>query len=609
MPTAYLNDDQASAKSFRDGWFYPGDLGRWTEDGLLCHMGRADDMMILNGINIYPAEIEQAMLSHPAVADAVALPLKHRVANDVPVCAVVLKDHERVSEQDLLEYARGKLGSHRPKRVAILDAIPRNEHGKVQRAALAQAVAARLGLGRPQRPPSVERASNPEPGVPGQLSLFATVSFRVPPHPDFEQLDAWLSGVLGISMCRTAAPAGGRGCPTTRPGAPGARVAAARPAAVAAAAAGGAHSGVRRTADHRLQAGAGRGDTWRARVSFARVEEMPNAAYDIAFKEALHLSAWALAHPVDAGNLQAFYAMAEQRVTSRLRPMLTSGKSTLPVLRAAHRKSIPFTHLGGGVFQLGWGSKAQRMDRSVTGRDSAIGARLCTDKALTAILLRKAGLPAPVHKVVANLQAALKAAHQIGWPVVVKPVDRERGEGVVVDVGDDDQLRAAFESASHPVPHQGGDRRAAGRRRLPSPVHGPRQAAVRRQAAADVGRVRRRGRHRPPGRSGAGQATSPAALGPLGHPAPGRPRARGDRAGRLHRDVGPAQGRAGAPAPDRVDRVRAAWTRRSRSSIHPENLASPWPPASCSGSGSRASTSSAPTSPGRGTRTGPSSTR
>ena len=452
MPQAYHDDPEATAKFFRNGWFYPGDLGKTDEEGLVFHLGRADGMMILNGINIYPAEIEQAMLSHPAVRDAVALPLKHRVANDVPVCALVLHDDQHVSERALMRFARGRLGSHSPKRIAILDAIPRNEHGKVQRPALLQAVAASLGTSSPERPARGARPADPGArppdtgaGVRGQLSLAAEVSFRVPPHADLERLDGWLSGALRVDVPKVpdddSAPQGSparlarawlqRILLLSRLLLQAARVPVLDAPQVIA-----------------CRADPARGDAWHARVSLARVEEMPSAAYDIALKGAMRLSEWAHLHPVDAPNLQAFYALAEREVTSKLLPMLRSGKSTLPVLRAAYRKSIPFTHLGGGVFQLGWGSKAQRMDRSVTGRDSAIGARLCTDKALTAILLRKAGLPAPEHRVVRSQQGALKAAHQIGWPIVVKPVDRERGEGVVVDVGSDDQLKAAFESAS-----------------------------------------------------------------------------------------------------------------------------------------------------------------
>lgn len=448
MPQAYHDDAEATAKFFRNGWFYPGDLGRTNDEGLLFHMGRADGMMVMNGINIYPAEIEQAMLSHPAVRDAVAMPLKHRVANDVPVCGVVLNEGENLSERQLLAFAHGKLGSHRPRRIAVLDGIPRNEHGKVQRSALEQAIVSLLDADRSGAAKRSGREAPVDPDFDGemrQLSLFATVTVRPPSWPDLARLDSWLGGLLGLDVSD-------------------------EPAAVAM-----PKSDSRRLADAWLRRtlrltrlllqGArlpvfdepraiacrpdeSRDGIWHARVAFPLVEELPNAAYGVAFKGAVHLNQWAMSRPVDAQNIQAFYALAEERVTTRLLPILRLGKSTLPVLRVAHRRSIPFTHLGAGVFQLGWGCKAQRMDRSVTGRDSAIGARLCGNKALTAALLRRAGLPAPVHRVVTDVPAAAAAAHRIGWPVVVKPADRERGEGVAIDIGADDQLEAAFESAS-----------------------------------------------------------------------------------------------------------------------------------------------------------------
>ncbi len=152
MPVAYHQDAAATARAFRDGWFYPGDLGRMTEDGLLFHMGRCDDMMVMDGVNIYPAEIEQAMLSHPAVVEAVALPLKHGVLNDVPVCALVLGQGRDASEKQLLAFARKRLGLHSPQRIVLVDAIPRNEHGKVARKALAQLIVSRLAAGQPDSP-------------------------------------------------------------------------------------------------------------------------------------------------------------------------------------------------------------------------------------------------------------------------------------------------------------------------------------------------------------------------------------------------------------------------------------------------------------------------
>lgn len=130
---AYLYDDEATQKAFKDGWFYPGDLGKFTEDGQLIHMGRSDHMMIMNGINIYPAEIEQVITSHPDVLDAAAVPIKSSFQLDIPICAVVLSKKSSLTEKELLEYTYQHLSVRSAKRIIILDSIPRNERGKLIR--------------------------------------------------------------------------------------------------------------------------------------------------------------------------------------------------------------------------------------------------------------------------------------------------------------------------------------------------------------------------------------------------------------------------------------------------------------------------------------------
>jgi acyl-coenzyme A synthetase/AMP-(fatty) acid ligase len=146
--TGYRNDAEATARHFRDGWFYPGDLGRMTADGQLIHLGRADRTMIFDGINIAPGEIESVLASHPAVRDAVAMPLRSAAHQQIPICAVALHEGQRASEQQLLGYAQERLGLRSPRRVAILDAIPRNDAGKLMPADLAEMVRRHLDPGR-----------------------------------------------------------------------------------------------------------------------------------------------------------------------------------------------------------------------------------------------------------------------------------------------------------------------------------------------------------------------------------------------------------------------------------------------------------------------------
>ncbi len=94
-PQNYLNEPAASTSSFRDGWFYPGDLLSCPKDAPLIFHGRADDLMILSGINILPAAIEDALEGHPDVKEAAAYAVKSRIHGEIPVAAVVLCENAR----------------------------------------------------------------------------------------------------------------------------------------------------------------------------------------------------------------------------------------------------------------------------------------------------------------------------------------------------------------------------------------------------------------------------------------------------------------------------------------------------------------------------------
>lgn len=148
--------------------------------------------------------------------------------------------------------------------------------------------------------------------------------------------------------------------------------------------------------------------------------------------------------PVTQAAIAQLYAAIERDFIEPLKSKVPGGKSTFQVMRVAHQMQIPFMHLGGGVYQLGWGKHLQLIDRSATLADAAMGARVAQDKAVSALFLRRAGLPVGDHRLVKTQADALAAAQRLGWPVVVKPADRERGEGVTVHVRDDEALHSAF---------------------------------------------------------------------------------------------------------------------------------------------------------------------
>jgi acyl-CoA synthetase (AMP-forming)/AMP-acid ligase II len=128
----YLNNPEANAAAFFDGWFRTGDRGSFDADGYLRLEGRLKEMILRGGDNISPYEIEDVLLSHPAVADAVCFGIDDEKYGELVGAAVAL-DGE-ADERELTAYCRERLAPFKvPEVIHILDAIPRTPTGKVQR--------------------------------------------------------------------------------------------------------------------------------------------------------------------------------------------------------------------------------------------------------------------------------------------------------------------------------------------------------------------------------------------------------------------------------------------------------------------------------------------
>ena len=138
MAPGYLDDERATARHFRDGWFQPGDLASFTPDGALIVHGRADDVMNLNGIKIAPVEIERALERHPAVKTVAAFPLRSAHHGEIPAAAVELAEGAGADERELQRFAREALGLRAPRRVMIVAALPTTPQGKFDLRRLAE---------------------------------------------------------------------------------------------------------------------------------------------------------------------------------------------------------------------------------------------------------------------------------------------------------------------------------------------------------------------------------------------------------------------------------------------------------------------------------------
>jgi acyl-coenzyme A synthetase/AMP-(fatty) acid ligase len=142
MATGYYNAPELDAGTFRGGWVYLGDMGVLSAEGMLFLRGRVDDMMNYDGLKVMPAEIEEVLLQHPAVAEAVAFPVPSPRHQDLPVAAVTVR--QEVSAEALRKFCRERLGRRAPFLVSIEKTLPRNAMGKVVRRELAKRIAAEL---------------------------------------------------------------------------------------------------------------------------------------------------------------------------------------------------------------------------------------------------------------------------------------------------------------------------------------------------------------------------------------------------------------------------------------------------------------------------------
>jgi acyl-CoA synthetase (AMP-forming)/AMP-acid ligase II/acyl carrier protein len=130
----YENNPEANERAFINGWFLTGDLGYLDEDGYLFIAGRIREMINRGGEKVSPREIEEALLSCPGIADAVAFSVPDPVLGETAGAAVVLRGEQRVTAAELKKHVSGRLAYFKvPARLWIVDEIPKGPTGKIQR--------------------------------------------------------------------------------------------------------------------------------------------------------------------------------------------------------------------------------------------------------------------------------------------------------------------------------------------------------------------------------------------------------------------------------------------------------------------------------------------
>ncbi|NJO33877.1 MAG: AMP-binding protein [Rhodospirillales bacterium] len=144
VTSGYTNNPKANAEAFSNGWFRTGDQGVLDEDGYLSLTGRLKEIINRGGEKIAPREVDEVLMDHPGVAQAVTFGVPHDKLGEDVAAAVVLHEGREIGELELREFASSKLADFKvPRRLIIVKEIPKGPTGKIQRIGMAE----RLGLG------------------------------------------------------------------------------------------------------------------------------------------------------------------------------------------------------------------------------------------------------------------------------------------------------------------------------------------------------------------------------------------------------------------------------------------------------------------------------
>ena len=130
----YLNDEEKTKETIKDGWLYTGDIAYQDEDGYLYIVDRKKEMIIRGGINIYPKEIEQVIYELPYVKEVSIVGIPDEKYGEEVVGYVSVDESAQVTEEEIIDYCKQKIANYRcPKRIFFLDSLPKNSVGKISK--------------------------------------------------------------------------------------------------------------------------------------------------------------------------------------------------------------------------------------------------------------------------------------------------------------------------------------------------------------------------------------------------------------------------------------------------------------------------------------------
>jgi len=128
----YYNRPEENTVTITDDWLHTGDIAQTDEDGYFYIVDRIKDLIIVSGLNVYPREVEEALFEHPRVAEAAVVGEPDKLRGEIVVAYVALKEGEEIHHKELLRFLKSRIAQYKlPRRINIIDALPRNSSGKV----------------------------------------------------------------------------------------------------------------------------------------------------------------------------------------------------------------------------------------------------------------------------------------------------------------------------------------------------------------------------------------------------------------------------------------------------------------------------------------------
>jgi acyl-CoA synthetase (AMP-forming)/AMP-acid ligase II len=134
LMTGYWNNARATRETLRGGWLYTGDIGEVDEDGFVYVIDRLKEMIVSGGENIYSREVENALMSHPAVLEAAVVGAPDPRWGEAVVAFVVRRPGQEVTGDAIIEHCRQAIAAYkRPRDVCFVEALPKLPNGKVEK--------------------------------------------------------------------------------------------------------------------------------------------------------------------------------------------------------------------------------------------------------------------------------------------------------------------------------------------------------------------------------------------------------------------------------------------------------------------------------------------